>query len=383
MTPLTVVIAADSFKECLSAPDVCQSLTTGVLRACPSAMIRQVPMADGGQGTTRNLVAATGGELREVTVSGPYGEPVQAVFGLLGDGLTGVMEMAAASGLELIAPDRRNPGVTSTRGTGELLLAVASAGVRRIIVGIGGSGTNDGGAGMADALGYRLLDTDGERLHSGGLELLRLDRIERPQGPSPLDGIVIDIACDVTNPLTGPSGASHVYGPQKGADPGLVEQLDRALSHFAGLIERDLGQNVEQVPGAGAAGGLGAGLLAFTEGRLHRGVELVIDAVGLEGKLLDADLCLTGEGSIDRSSLFGKTAVGVARLCRTRKVPCVAVAGAINGEEVMGESVFTSLFSAIPKPCNLQTAIREAPGWLSDVAERITRLYLAGRERRG
>src|SRR5208337_3490280 len=282
---MRVVIAPDKFKGSLTALEAAEAMARGLLRVDPRSTIDRVPMADGGEGTVAALVAATGGSYRTVTVTGPLCEPVAASFGLLGDGRTAALEMASASGLWLVPPALRDPLRATTRGTGQLLLAALEAGTRRVIVGIGGSATNDGGAGLGQALGFRLLDTHGRELEPGGGELDRLARIERTDQVAVLGSATIAVACDVTNPLCGPQGASAVYGPQKGATPELVAALDRNLAHFAGIVERDLGISIKDLPGSGAAGGLGGGLVAFAGGQLEPGVKLVIEAVKLAERL--------------------------------------------------------------------------------------------------
>lgn len=379
---MKIVIAPDSFKECLSAVDVAAALAKGVRRAMGdrSLCLVQVPMADGGQGTVATLVAATGGCLKTNKVTGPLGEPLDAEWGMLGDGRTAVIEMAAASGLERVPRDRRDPSSTTTFGTGELILAALDQGACRLIVGIGGSATNDGGAGVAQALGYRLLDKDGRSIGRGGGALEQLHAIDASARDPRLQKIDIDVACDVTNPLTGPQGASAIYGPQKGADPAMVARLDRNLERLAAVAQRDLGIPIRDLPGAGAAGGLGAGLVAFANGRLRRGVELVIEAVDLDQKLVDADLCLTGEGSLDGQSRFGKTAIGVATVAHRRRVPTIILCGALGdgAQTTLAEGV-TASFAIVQRPCSLAEAIQLAPSWLEEAAEQVVRVFLAGR----
>ena len=320
---------------------------------------------------------------REAQVTGPLGEPVIARFGLLGDGRTAVLEMAAASGLVLVPPEKRNPLVTTTRGTGELLLAAIAAGARRVVIGIGGSATNDGGAGLGQALGFRLLDDQDRDLEPGGGNLDRLARIDRSTRRSELDGVEIAVACDVTNTLCGPRGASAVYGPQKGATPGMVEVLDQNLAHFAAIVERDLGVAIKDLPGSGAAGGLGGGLVAFAGGKLEPGVELIIDAVKLAERLENADLCLTGEGAIDAQSAFGKTAVGVAQLARSLHCPTLALAGSIGpGARAVLDHGIDAYFSICPGPLSLEQAIDQAGLLLERAAEQAVRGFLAGQHRR-
>jgi glycerate kinase len=380
---MRVVIAPDKFKGSLSAPEAAEAMRRGVDRAAPGATIDRVPMADGGEGSVEALVAATGGTYHEARVTGPLGEPITARFGLLGDGRTAAIEMASASGLVLVPPQRRNPLITTTRGTGELLLAAIAAGARRVIVGIGGSATNDGGAGLGQALGYRLLDAGDCELPPGGGELDRLVRID-PTGRQPeLDGIEIAVACDVTNPLCGPTGASAVYGPQKGATPAMVAALDANLAHYATIVARDLGVAIGDIPGSGAAGGLGGGLVAFAGGRLETGVNLVIDAVDLAGRLAAADLCLTGEGALDAQSAFGKTAVGVALLAHALGCPTLALAGTIGpGAEAALQQGIDAYFSICPGPIRLDEAMDRAGELLERVTEQAVRAFLAGQNER-
>lgn len=377
---MKIVIASDSFKECLAAHEVCAAIAEGVRRAVPECEIVEVPMADGGQGTVEAMVRATGGEFRQATVTGPLGDPVDARYGVLGDRSTAVIEMASASGLEMIPRDRRDPLRATTYGTGELIRHALDAGIRKILIGIGGSATNDGGAGMAQALGYSLLDADGNPIGPGGGSLSSLAAIDASARDPRLDQVEIEVACDVTNPLTGLQGASAVYGPQKGATPDMVQQLDANLQHFAEIVRRDLGVDVEQVPGSGAAGGLGGGLLAFCQARLGRGVELVIETVQLKRSLEGADLCITGEGALDHSSQFGKTAVGVAEVCKQVSVPAVALAGAVRPEArpVLDMGV-TAYFDVTQRPCSLEEAFQNAPTWLADAAEQVVRLFAATR----
>jgi glycerate 2-kinase len=378
-----VVIAPDKFKGSLTALEAAAAMAVGVARAAPEASIDQVPMADGGEGTTQALVAATGGSFREAQVTGPLGDPVIACFGLLGDGRTAVLEMAAASGLVLVPPEKRNPLVATTRGTGELLLAAIAAGARRVVIGIGGSATNDGGAGFGQAIGFRLLDDQDRDLEPGGGNLARLARIDRLARRSELEGVEIAVACDVTNTLCGPRGASAVYGPQKGANPSMVEILDQNLAHFAAVVERDLGVTIKDLPGSGAAGGLGGGLVAFAGGKLEPGALLIIDAVKLAERLENADLCLTGEGAIDAQSAFGKTAVGVAQLARSLSCPTLALAGSIGpGARAVLEHGVDAYFAICPGPLSLEEAIDQAGPLLEQSAEQAVRGFLAGQHRR-
>ena len=377
---MRVVIAPDKFKGSLSASEAAEAMARGVARVAPGASIDRVPMADGGEGTVAALVAATGGSFREVVVHGPMGESLSARFGLLGDGRTAAIEMAAASGLVLVPIERRDPMVATTRGTGELLLAAIGAGARRVIVGIGGSATNDGGAGLGQALGFRLFDDEGRELGPGGGGLGGLARIDASGRRPELHGVEVAVACDVTNPLCGPKGASAVYGPQKGATPAMIGVLDANLAHFAAIVERDLGVSIRDLPGSGAAGGLGGGLVAFAGGRLEPGINLVIEAVDLRSRLQGADLCLTGEGALDDQSAFGKTAVGVGRLARSLGCPVLALAGSIGpGAESTLDHGLDAYFSICPGPIALDQAMAGAAELLEEATAQAVRAFLAGR----
>jgi glycerate 2-kinase len=380
---MRVVIAPDKFKGSLTALEAARAMARGVARVIPDASIDRVPMADGGEGTTQALVAATGGSIREALVTGPLGDPIVACFGLLGDGQTAVLEMAAASGLVLVPAQKRDPLNATTRGTGELMLAAIAAGARKLIVGIGGSATNDGGAGMGQALGFRLLDDRGDYLQSGGGSLGQLARIDATGRRRELGGVEVAVACDVTNPLCGPQGASAVYGPQKGASPDMVATLDRNLAHFAAIVERDLGVMIKDRPGSGAAGGLGGGLVAFASGKLEPGVNLIIAAVRLAERFENADLCLTGEGAIDAQSAFGKTAVGVGRLAHSLHCPVLALAGSIGpGAEAVLAQGIDAYFSICDSPLTLDQAINQAGALLERATEQTVRAFLAGRHER-
>lgn len=369
-----IVVAPDSFKGSATARQAAEAIARGLRRALPGVVVETVPMADGGEGTVDALVEATGGRFVEVTVTGPLGEDVRVRFGILGDGGTAVIEMAAASGLPLVPPERRNPLLTTTYGTGQLIRAALDRGARRIIVGLGGSATVDGGAGMAQALGARLLDADGRELGWGGGELGRLARIDVAGLDPRLRQTEILVACDVSNPLYGPEGAAPVFGPQKGATAAMVRRLDDNLRHFARILRRDLGVEVGQLPGGGAAGGLGAGLVAFCGARLRPGAELVMEAVGLEARLAGADLVVTGEGRLDRQTAYGKTAAAVGRLARKLGVPAVAICGSI-GEEVdrqlLEDCGLVGACAAVARPMSLQEAMGGVEALLEQAAERL------------
>ena len=376
---MRIVVAPNAFKGSLTALQAAEAIRDGILAVLTDAEIVLVPIADGGDGTVDALVAATGGERRALPVRGPLGEPVEADYGLLEQGQTAVIEMAKASGLSLLPPSRRNPAVTTTYGVGELLQHAYDAGARRFIVGIGGSATNDGGAGMAQALGYHLLDDQGHELPPGGLALQRLARIEPGGVHADWKQAGVDVACDVTNPLTGPSGASAVYGPQKGATPELVAELDRALKRLAEVVRRDLGIDVEHVPGAGAAGGLGAGLVAFTGARLAPGAEMVMDALKLDERLNGASLVITGEGRLDsQTARFGKGPAAVARHARNAGIPVIGIGGSLADERELAQ-LFDGVESTITEPVTLDEALSAAHDHLRRATSRLIRILLTAR----
>ena len=379
---MKIVIAPDSFKGSLTALEVCEAAAEGIRAISPEIEIVPVPMADGGEGTVQSLVDATGGTLVTETVTGPLGEPVEAVYGLLGDGESAVIEMAAASGLPLVPDAKRNPLKTTTFGTGELIAAALNRGRRKLIVGIGGSATTDAGVGMAQALGVRFLDESGEPVGFGGAELARIATIEMSGADPRLRDTEIRVACDVDNPLYGERGAAHVYGPQKGASPEDVQLLDANLRHVADVIQRDLGLDVRDLPGAGAAGGLGAGLVAFCGASREPGVEIVVDAVDLPGSMQGADLCITGEGANDRQPAFGKPPAGVPAVARREGVPVIAIAGGVAFDAVsLHERGFHALASILNRPMSLAEAMEpeRAREMIAFTAEQMVRCFLAGR----
>lgn len=377
---MRVVVAPDSFKECLSASEVAEALCAGWLEGMPDAEVIAFPMADGGEGTVDAVVRATGGTLVTRTVSGPLGAPVEAAYGLIQNGKVAVLEMAAASGLALVPPEKREPCRASTRGTGELILHALEQGVDDIIMGVGGSATNDGGAGMAQALGYRLLNKRGEELGGGGARLVQLDRIDSTGRHPRLHAVNFYVACDVDNPLCGPQGASAVYGPQKGASSEDILILDHALSHFAGVVARDMKVSLSDMPGAGAAGGLAGGLMAFAGAKLENGLDLIATLCGLHQALAGADLVITGEGSLDRQSIYGKTPSGVARLARAFNVPVIALGGRVTQEaDALRDHGVTALFSICPGPMSLKEARAGAADNLRFSARQLARVWVAAR----
>jgi glycerate kinase len=378
---MRIVVAPNAFKGSLSALEAAEAIRDGVLAAMPDAEIVLVPIADGGDGTVEALVAATGGERRSVRVRGPLADPVRAEYGLIDNQKTAVIEMAKAAGLALLRPEQRDPRITTTYGVGELLQHAFDDGARRFIVGIGGSATNDAGAGMAQALGYHLLDDNGHELPPGGLALKKLARIHVGGVHANWKAAEVEVASDVTNPLTGPNGASAVYGPQKGATPEMVAELDAALTRFAEVIRRDVGVDVEQLPGAGAAGGLGAGLVAFTGARLRPGAEMVMEAVKLDDRLQGAELVITGEGRLDsQTARFGKGPAAVARHAHDEGVLVVALGGSVVDETEL-HLLFDGLEASVVEPCSLEDAMAQARPLLVRAATRVMRLLLAGGRR--
>ncbi len=376
---MKIVIAPDSFKESLTALQVADAIEAGMREVWPDATYVKLPVADGGEGTVQAMIDATGGRRVDVRVTGPLGQAVDAFYGEAGG--IAVIEMAAASGLEGVPPDLRDPRTATSRGTGELIRAALDAGARRIVLGVGGSATNDGGAGMLQALGVRLLDADGKDIGPGGAELARLDRIDACGLDPRVRETEFRIACDVDNPLTGPRGASAVFGPQKGATPAMVAQLDAALAHYADVIRRDLGQDIAQSPGAGAGGGIAAAMVVFLEGRLKPGIEIVLDAVGLDAAVRDADLVVTGEGRIDGQTVHGKTPMGVANVARRHGKPVVAIGGslAVDADAVHAHGIEV-VVAAVARPCSVAEALAAGADNLRRAARNLAAaLALGGR----
>lgn len=377
---MKIVLAPDSFKESLSAARVCRAMERGLRRVLGSMEIVSVPMADGGEGTVDALVQATGGELRETDAHDPLDRPIAARYGILPDGRGAVVEMAAAGGLDLLSTQERNPLRTTTRGTGELIHAALDAGARRIIVGIGGSATVDCGTGMAAELGVRFRDAHRrpiERPCGGALE--RMAEIDVSGLDERLSGTEIIVASDVTNPLTGPDGAARVYAPQKGADPDAVRRLEAGIEHFAELVQEQLGTDLREVPGAGAAGGLGAGLVAFLGAEIRSGIVTVMETARLRERMRGAVLVLSGEGRLDRQSAFGKVPAGVAELAAELDVPAVVLAGALGqGWEAIYDSGACAVYSICDRPMTAEEAFRRAPELIENAAESVLRLWLTG-----
>ena len=376
---MKIVIAPQAFKGSISALRAAEMMAEGVRRVFPDARTELAPVADGGDGTLETLVEASGGEVRSSEVTGPLGERRTAVWGAMGDGRTAVIEMARTSGLALVAIEDRDPLAATTYGLGEAIRDALDSGFRRFILGIGGSATNDAGAGMAQALGARLLDADGNDLPPGGAALADLDRVDLSGLDARIGESDVAVACDVSNPLTGPEGASAVYGPQKGATPEMVAQLDAALAHLAAVVRRDLGVEIDTIPGAGAAGGLGGGMIGFLGGHLEAGVDIVLETVGLEGRLEGADLVITGEGSVDYQTVYNKAPIGVARLAKARGIPVVAIAGSLGERyrEVHDHGI-DAVLAITSGPMTLDEASAQVEELVASAAEQAMRMMSAG-----
>jgi glycerate kinase len=380
---MKIVLAPDSFKGSMTAMEVCEAFREGVSRAVPSAEIITVPMADGGEGTTETLVAATGGQSRLVEATGPLPSDLPKVIGQIGllkGGRTAVLEMACVSGLPLVPEAKRNPLHTTTYGTGELIRAAFDMGARHLIVGVGGSATNDLGAGMAQALGIKFFRADGREISepmTGGM-LAEVARIDLSGLHPAAQKSRIEVACDVDNPLLGPRGCAAVYGPQKGATPEIADKLEANLGRAIDVIEKATGREVRHQAGAGAAGGLGAGLLAFLGAELRPGIRIVLDASGFAEKVRGADLVLTGEGRIDHQTAYGKTISGVARASQEVGVPVVAIVGSIGaGIDNLYSIGVTSMFTLVPGPVSLDEAMKHGKRMIADAAERVLRLVVS------
>ena len=377
---MKIVIAPDSFKDSLSAEKVADAIAAGLADVMPHAQLVKCPMADGGEGTVEAIVAAGNGQLRRNHVQGPLGAPVEAHWGWLPDSHTAIIEMAEASGLQLLKPEQRNACITSTFGTGELIKAALDAGARRVILAIGGSATNDAGAGALQALGLGLFDAQGNSLPRGGLALAHVARIELSGLDPRLAEVRFEIAADVNNPLCGEHGASAIFGPQKGASAEQVQLLDQALGHFADHCARVLPKDVRHEPGSGAAGGLGFAAKAFLGAQFRAGVEVVAELVGLAEAVKGADLVITGEGRFDAQTLRGKTPFGVASIARAEGVPVVVLAGTLGeGYQALYEHGINAAFAIASGPMTLQDACARAAPLLTDRARDIARLLILAR----
>lgn len=369
------ILAPDSFKESMTAKEASEAMEKGIKKVIPNAECIKVPMADGGEGTVQSLVDATSGEIVNLEVTGPDCKKVNAMFGILGDKKTAVIEMASASGIHLIKKEERNPLYTTTYGTGELIKYALDKGVQRLLIGIGGSAINDGGVGMAQALGVKFLDETGSELSFGGGALEKLSKIDLSGLDERIKKVSVEVACDVTNPLIGKNGASYIFGPQKGATPEMVEQLDKNLNHYGEIVKSQLRKDVMNVPGAGGAGGLGAGLLAFLNAELKRGVELIIKYTDLEEKMKGADYVFTGEGGVDYQTVFGKTPFGVATIAKKLNIPTILFAGRIGeGAEKLYKHGVVSIIGILPGIVSLEEALKDGAKNMERISENIARI---------
>ena len=376
---MKIVIAPQAFKGSISALDAAEAMRKGILAVFPDADVALVPVADGGDGTLETLVEGSGGEIREAEVTGPLGERRPTQWGAMGDGVTAVIEMARTSGLALVPLDRRDPLNATTYGLGEIVSAALDDGFRRFIMGIGGSATNDAGAGMAQALGVRLLDAAGNELPHGGAALANLSRIDMTGIDPRVTESSFLVACDVSNPLTGPEGASAIYGPQKGATPEMVQTLDAALLHFSEIARHDIGADVNDLRGAGAAGGLGGGMVAFLDAELRAGVDIILDTVGLDDALEGADLVLTGEGALDYQTVYSKAPIGVAERAKRLGIPVIAIAGTLGDRyRLVHEHGIDAAVAITNAPMSLEEASSRAADLIADAAEQTARMMKVG-----
>jgi len=376
---MKIVVACDKYKGSLSANTVCNVIAKAIKDVDRSIEVILNPMADGGEGTVETLVESRSGRYVEVPVIGPLGENINARFGVIENSIA-VIEMSAASGLWLVPYDKRNPWETTTYGTGQLIKSALDMGCKKIIIGIGGSSTNDGGMGMAQALGVKFFDSEGRLLGFGGKQLSKIARIDISGLAPGVFDVVFECACDVENPLTGENGAAYVYAAQKGADSEMIRQLNRGLINFAKVIKKDLGKNIRDLKGAGAAGGLGGGLVAFLNARLRVGVNIIIDITKLEEKIRDCDLIISGEGAFDKQTFFGKSSFGVANLAKEYNIPVITINGSVlvnrNQVSKSHSSLFCGNFSIINKPMSLSDAIENASELLESQAKEIISFYL-------
>lgn len=369
------VLAPDSFKESLTAKEVADAMEVGIKKIFKDAECVKVPMADGGEGTVQSLVDATDGKIYEVVVTGPLGNKVNAKYGILGDGQTAVIEMAEASGIHYVKKEDRNPLITTTFGTGELIKSALDKGVKKIIIGIGGSATNDGGAGMLQALGAKLLDKDNKEIPFGGGGLSDLLKINLDDFDKRIKEVEIEVACDVSNTLTGKEGASAVFGPQKGATEEIIKILDENLHHYADIVNKTIGKDMENQKGSGAAGGLGFALLAFCDGKLNRGIDIVIKYADLSEKMKGASYVITGEGSIDSQTKFGKTPFGVSQVAKQYDIPVIGIAGNVGeGIDELYDLGFDSILSIMPGVMTLDKALSNAKENIENTLENVARL---------
>ena len=375
------VIAPDSFKGTMSSQEICNIIETCILALEPDAMVTKVPVADGGEGLVDAYLSRLGGTRYELEVTGPLFQSVTACWAMLADEKTAIIEMAAAAGLPLVESAQRNPELTTTVGVGELIMDALAKGAQKIILGLGGSATNDGGIGLAHALGYRFLDLSGNELLPIGANLVKIARIVPPAAKSILTDVMVEAACDVNNVLFGMSGAACIFSPQKGADPAMVQRLDAGLRNLAVRISADLGADVETVAGGGAAGGLGAGVIAFLGGTLRPGIELLLDTINFNQIIQEADFVITGEGHMDGQSLSGKTPVGIARRARQYNIPVIGIAGSLGNDlDPLYAEGFSALFSTIRDLNTLEATLARSREDLAETAKAVVRLIQASRQ---
>lgn len=369
------VLAPDSFKESMTAKEVCSAMESGIRRVYKDAECIHVPMADGGEGTVQSLVDATEGTIYKQEVTAPLGNKVLATYGILGDGETAIIEIAEASGLQLVPREKRNPLITTSYGTGELIISALNKGVKKILIGLGGSATNDAGIGMLQALGIRFIDEDGQDVGFGGGELSKIVDIDMSSFDNRILNVDIEVACDVKNPLTGINGASYVFGPQKGADKEIVKILDDGLKHFSNIIKERMDKEIDNIEGAGAAGGLGAALLGLCNGKLRRGIDIVIEYSKLEEKIKGADYVFTGEGSIDFQSKFGKTPVGVSMIAKKHGIPVIVFSGNVGeGIDELYDFGITSVIGILPGVTTIEEALKQGPINIERAVKNIVRI---------
>lgn len=371
------LIAPDSYKGSLTAWQVAKAMERGIYRADPDAHVNLLPMADGGEGTVESILASVGGELINQKVTGPMGEIVEAFYGILSDGETAIIEMASASGLPLVEEHSRNPLLSTTYGTGELIKAALDRGCTKIVIGIGGSATNDGGVGMAQALGYRFYDSEGNELAFGGGYLHLLRRIDSCNRDVRLDNVEIIVACDVDIVLCGKHGASSIFGPQKGATQEMIKILDSGLDQLADVIAIEFGQGVKELKGGGAAGGLGVGLVIFAGAKIEKGIDLILELCKFDMLAKETDLVITGEGMTDFQSVMGKAPIGVAKRAKAFNLPTICLSGGLGkGYKEIYNHGIDAAFSIMRIPANLKEAFQYGEIWIEDAMESIIRLYL-------
>jgi len=371
-----IIVASDSFKGSLSSLEIASAAAAGIRKVLPDCEIVEIPVADGGEGTTEALVDAMNGRYISCKVHDPLMNLIQAEYGILGDGLTAVIEMAAASGLTLVPPEKRNPLLTTTYGTGELIRDALQRGCRRFLIGIGGSATNDAGTGMLQALGFRFFDCEGDESGKGGQILEQIARIDTEKVMPELQDADFTVACDVNNPFSGVNGAAHVFARQKGADDEMIIRLDKGLKQFAAVIRTSMGKDIELISGAGAAGGLGGGFLAFLPATLKPGIQMVLEALNFDSRIQNADLIITGEGKLDRQTGMGKTPAGILEAGKRRQIPVIAIGGAVEDSDVLLQQGFLAVFSIQPGPVSLEQAMEKsfASRQVERTVEQIIRL---------